>query len=939
MDRCLSIVTATLMMLFVLGCGSSGPATSPDLYPGALSPSLTGVAQAEGVPMGHRVMWGLWEIILDTRTMQFQIVPLRGVEYTVDAVAFLQYPKGKPTNLQVDMTDLSQWHTKGIMEVDVGLTHPFPGLDQFAGFDVMGAFIGSGSVVSSHSPGVRYRHGGDDPVILNPDGYTRWFNPTEFTPDGTILRFVPGNLGEQDLSLVDATVNGYKYFADGLDKDADLYAFLQNPANLDMRGQFRPGSLNSRHYTLQFPMVGGEPNLVFQYAVIANWVPPDPTASGDPDVIDIPGDYPISANAAESFYCHVADNSTLWYTDSAAGGDLALSLEVFDWAGYFNPGSVADEIAAIRIENQTSLIPGGAVTFSGPTLVAMPGTTSASSVFNVEIADCSPWSVAGQEVLITIEQTHGAFAPNPDLPPVVPGPLTSHVFHTLNVLSYPPGNDFAVIDPNGGEFVPMTLSYDILWEPGPTPTDTVKIEYSKDDFVSDIHLIAADAPNTGTYTWDPVPIDPTTTAKVRITEPAPGMDWDISDDYFTIKEPVWFEFQPSVAVEEAGVSWHYSWGYDPKDELSPCISEDTEGELNVTYYCWEKTQDVYTSDINVKSTNGDTWQGIANYFGTVVIIGDPWCTRGDYLKTAPNNIGSAYASIIHNPTPMPFWSSSVDRMVLWEYNDYSFDCGASVLNNCEIGCDSLGHFYFFSDNDSPPSGISCKRCPHENMFGTAGGPTGMEGATTDTVTSDGEISHVRSWGRDGDGMLLAFYNLVGEVRLAGTTDPPNNVTWDSGTVIFDGTGYTEIRDPGMFVDSTGRVHICFVGLNQSTGLYDLLYTRADSPDDPFMPPVVAATSADPINDAHICFQVYDEYPVVGIVFETGRQIRSVLCAREDGTIFLPYQQMTEDGSFNADCDFWFTLSATYKYDSLIVYDTREEPSRRIVLQNANVGTL
>jgi hypothetical protein len=143
----------------------------------------------------------------------------------------------------------------------------------------------------------------------------------------------------------------------------------------------------------------------------------------------------------------------------------------------------------------------------------------------------------------------------------------------------------------------------------------------------------------------------------------------------------------------------------------------------------------------------------------------------------------------------------------------------------------------------------------------------------------------------------------------------------------------------MFIDPSGRIHICFVGKNDSTDQYDLLYTRADSASGDFSAPVVVASFPDPINDAYAAFNTYNGYPVIGMVFETGGQIRTVLCARADGAIFLPSHQITQDGTNNADCDIWFVQSPGYKYDALIVFETGDQPARRVVLQNADVKTL
>jgi len=927
-------------LLFVLiGCSGSGSPVSPDLSSQS-DLSITTDRTTSAYP-GIKAMWGFWQIEINSETLDYEIVPLRGVEFTVDVVRFMQPPSGNPANLKLEFTDLSGWPDEGAMAVDLVLTHPFPGFDQFAGFDVMGVFVSSGSLESLHDTNVRYPEEGSDPILLNPDGYTRWMNPSEFVPDGTIMRFEPGHLGNQNLDLLTSTINAYKYYADSIDAEQDVYEYFQNPLNVDRRGVYSAGVTNRRNYEIKFPVSGGTPNLTFQYAVVASWVPPDPALSGNPDVLEVPGDYPESANAQESFFCRIIDHSNLWYDDGTGGGTLSLDLEVFDWNGYFHPGGLVDEIAAIALESQNSLIPGGVVVKSGTDLssTAAPGSTTCSSVFTVEISGCEPTSTVDQEILITIEQANGSFAPNEMLPPVVEDtPLSSYLRFTptVNIIGPDP---LTVIDPNGGEAVPMTLTYDILWEPGSGSGSTVTIEYSKDDFSADINLIAGDVPNTGSYTWDPVPIDKTETAKIRITSVL-GM-FDESDDYFSITEPVWFEFEPEVLVENAGVDWHYSWDYNPKDEFSPAICEDTEGEINVTYYNWESLEQ-YSSDTNVKSSDGDSWVGIANYFGTLM-FGDPpyWCTRTDLLKTAETSNGSGYASIFHAPLSNKpwFWASSFDRMYLSEWNQYSFNCG-HIEQNGEIGSDTAGHMYFFSDYDASPSGISVKRSPYANEIGLGGNPSGMDGAIVTPITDDGEISHSRSWDKMGDGLALAYFTTSSKIMFAYTTDAPDNINWDASTVVFEDTDYAAVKNPSLYIDGEGIIHICFTVQKLGSNVeYQVLYTRADGIGEPFIDPVVVMSNNAEFYDAHIVFNEFDIYPVVGVVAETEFEIWTALCAREDGTMFLPVQVASPAGQFNEDCDMWFPLADGYNYDALIVYSTGDPEFRRVALLNAIVGTL
>jgi hypothetical protein len=171
--------------------------------------------------------------------------------------------------------------------------------------------------------------GPGDVHLLNPDGYTRWWNPVEFpanvvNPSGG---YIDGLLGKpHSVADFDATLNGYKYFASDLTSpDADL-----SELSFNMRGAFVPGTSCVRRYVIGFTPA----NLVFNYAVDADWAPPTGTKP-----FDIPDDFPPSANRPEAYRVelHNIQNSLAYDTDTGTGsGILSMSVWVYDW---FEAGS------------------------------------------------------------------------------------------------------------------------------------------------------------------------------------------------------------------------------------------------------------------------------------------------------------------------------------------------------------------------------------------------------------------------------------------------------------------------------------------------------------------------------------------------------------------------------------------------------------------------
>ncbi len=424
---CLS--TLLMCLIIILGCSSGGG--SPVAPHANNDPAGSNMGQLSGGDSNH-ILWGMWDCRIDPISGQVEIVPLRTANFTANVNNLLE---AQPGNLLIENIDAADYLTEGRIDCTVKLKHPFPGLDMYNGFDVWGVFMHNGSTSLGYD-GLVYSDGSndDEAVLLNPDGWTRWFNYTEFF--GTtipILEYYPGKLS--DLPNPSATLNPFKIFADGLDAEDDYYTWVTTSGNADDRGVFKAGFVNSRRYELKFPMVGGSPALHFQYAVIATWEPADPTLTGDPDVYDI-DDFPSSANCEEAFFVNIdTDESDLYYEDSSTfGGNLIADIEVFDWQGGSVGGlGVLNEVNSIIVK--ADFIPSGSQTFSQAQLaaIATSGTVN-SSVFQVEIANCTP-SASGEADMWVIVEADGLNADSygQDFPTEYPDPARRAAFQLGSV--------------------------------------------------------------------------------------------------------------------------------------------------------------------------------------------------------------------------------------------------------------------------------------------------------------------------------------------------------------------------------------------------------------------------------------------------------------------------------------------------------------------------
>ena len=202
-----------------------------------------------------------------------------------------------------------------------------------------------------------------------------------------------------------ATVNAYKYFCDDLiDPNTPL-----SDVTLEKRGMFSAGQKNIRHYTIKF-----DAGLIFNYAVDASWKFPSGTKPWH-----APDDFAPEANRPEAWRVEVTEiENTLWNDGTDNGGNLKLSIDVYDW---FNAG-----LNKVRVESPAN--------FTMVESATPSGGGAGYSTYMVDILNATP-AEDSIGLLISVESENSGYGG------ILPGkPVTSYFMRTSAVGTEPPGN-------------------------------------------------------------------------------------------------------------------------------------------------------------------------------------------------------------------------------------------------------------------------------------------------------------------------------------------------------------------------------------------------------------------------------------------------------------------------------------------------------------------
>jgi hypothetical protein len=321
-----------LLIAALVSIGCAGHPAAPDYQP-ATDQAINPVSSNAGT---HQCL-GYYALKVDTGTLDVEMIPLRSAEWHFNLTGILNGTMGVSAAVVPGESD----PMNGLFVLDITLTHPFLDHTQFSGFDVKGILMTPGTL----EVGPLIFADADETELENADGYTRWWNPSEFPHPG-VFGYTNGNLASAAPGALTATVNPYKYFADVFGPVAGMEMVTDEPLDSDMgRGVFTAGSANARRYEIRFP-VDTAPQIVYGYAIDCSWGPPSPNPPEQ-----VPDDFPIEANQPESYRIAIGQIQNNLYYDSESGiggGVLRLQINVHDWQGQM-AGDITSEINAVRI--------------------------------------------------------------------------------------------------------------------------------------------------------------------------------------------------------------------------------------------------------------------------------------------------------------------------------------------------------------------------------------------------------------------------------------------------------------------------------------------------------------------------------------------------------------------------------------------------------------
>lgn len=390
MDR-FKIITGILFLIICLcitGCGKdNGSPVSPTGSDG--NTFLTEEIDPHSA-QNFEVITGLYDVFINSETLEVEIVPLRGPDFALNITRLLQPPAVPTSKITIALLPETEV-MNGYIVCDITFTHPFPGTE-FSCFDVKGIIMGETGVPCEWDSDLIYP--GDDSVrIMNADGWTRWWNQVEFTSFETFFGYSESIISNHNFTSTN-TLNPYKYFATELGATSTISEVTEAG-----RGFFSSQVPSTRRYELQFPILP-QPIFHYKFAMSAHWAAPIPGAE-PPWTVD---DYNTEANQQEAFRIGIEDNgSTAYYTNASVyGGDLNLTLDISDWQLAFG-GPVEGQINGIYLESPTlfddvvNIFDAGA--FS-------PGPDAVTVKIDAAIDGVTPTGIEDQYLIVHVTSTN-----------------------------------------------------------------------------------------------------------------------------------------------------------------------------------------------------------------------------------------------------------------------------------------------------------------------------------------------------------------------------------------------------------------------------------------------------------------------------------------------------------------------------------------------------
>jgi len=301
------LLITVLIATAASGCGSTSDPISTDT-----STPVTRIS--DNTEYSGRYLLGIWDVQVSEDRETVVVIPDRETSSHYNVLWLIE--NWQCSNcFKIEFEEFSEpnyWKT------DIQILHPMSGTPypdnlRYTGFDVR-AVLMTDSNYEFHGSGVSMSVGNEHVRMIDNDGYTTLWNPTDY-PEGSgpVMRtYVGGKLSNDEFP--DSTLNQFVTFT--------------NETN---RNVFFPGQNHHAYSTLALP----EGPIRFGYAIDASWHPP----TIDPP-IDYMQDFPESANSSEAYKILTEYERDLL---PETGSSTRVRVTVHDHQGYETISSVTVE--------------------------------------------------------------------------------------------------------------------------------------------------------------------------------------------------------------------------------------------------------------------------------------------------------------------------------------------------------------------------------------------------------------------------------------------------------------------------------------------------------------------------------------------------------------------------------------------------------------------
>jgi hypothetical protein len=155
-------VAISLAVLVMMGCSGGGDmAVLPPTKP-RLSPEDQCTMRVQDAAQARTHLWGFYTVWIDIASREIDVVPARTVVYEANVVKLLN---SNPAGMKFAILDIINEPTCVDVDLNVSLSHPFPGLDQHKGHDVRGVFVGDGNGIMDYNGSLKYSVDGVDQAV------------------------------------------------------------------------------------------------------------------------------------------------------------------------------------------------------------------------------------------------------------------------------------------------------------------------------------------------------------------------------------------------------------------------------------------------------------------------------------------------------------------------------------------------------------------------------------------------------------------------------------------------------------------------------------------------------------------------------------------------------------------------------------------------------